>query len=929
MKIPARIMLVIFLSLISAAFCEELTKTDVLTLGKSAILKLEFKSKLPVYKTINAGEFLQIDFMDGEFDGEKTYPVYKNNLKLYRIIPLPEEKLLRVKVVLFKSVEPVIEENGSALTIKIGDSEVYGPVKTAEKEAVDGEAVAGKYYLRALELMKVKEWDRALQYLEDAKAKAPDNSRIVEAYNICQTKLNKFQGMQTEFTDAQKYYASAEYEKTLQILEVMVNKYPDFLEARELLMKTYFKTRNYEFAVREGNKILELNPVYDNKEEILDLLRKSEDYQKLKWGVSRLTFTCNEEPIEDVLYALSKETGMRFNYLGDKDLRISLSLQDATLDDLIASLFKKNHLEYEIKEGIVNIRKAVLPNDLVNGLKLFLPLGNTLKALAELLNINVILNPEIDMEKSVNLNISNANIGKDELFDLILKNNDLVKVAYNQNTFFIAPKSIAKQYNYQDRHFRVFKFANIEPEEFLGIIKSMSELNQRLDFSNIVVADLDENSNIIATTPTMVYKTKYSKDDLELVTSIKEKLEKLNPTNQQAVKKKAAETETTAIEEVAAKEEQKAEQKKTEDLIRLEGEQQNISKRVNPSIPNQDSVISSSNTVNPYTRDFKNFNSQGAELNKTVLPSRKVKALLVYESEENLKLLEKLVQDFDLKRPQVMIVVKIIDVNTSVNQKLGLLPTFDGETNKIQMKKLGNMSRIQLDATLDFLESKQYLKTLSNPTIRALDGAVGVVQSGKSRTAKHAELKQVLESEPVGGGNTQSFQQNQRWVNMWVYETIQSGIEMKIVPIVHENSEVTLGINLTQTDKGANGSEDDIRAYLAYPGELVVSKPDVLETRKYNTDIRMKDGETIILGGLISENQTDSDLGTPIMNRMPIIGRLFNHNQSDKSRVEMVILITPYIVNKDFDDKLEKIKQADLTDRSYAEYMEQLKKKLR
>jgi len=74
--------------------------------------------------------------------------------------------------------------------------------------------------------------------------------------------------------------------------------------------------------------------------------------------------------------------------------------------------------------------------------------------------------------------------------------------------------------------------------------------------------------------------------------------------------------------------------------------------------------------------------------------------------------------------------------------------------------------------------------------------------------------------------------------------------------------------------------------------------PDTIE-KKLNTIIRVKDGDTIILGGLITDEQTFTANGVPVLKEIPIIKYLFSSKEKTTSREELVFVITPHIINLD------------------------------
>lgn len=910
------IVFIIFIFFLYPLFSmNKLKKSDVYTMGNNVIVRLIFSEGVPVYRTLRAGQFFQIDFLGASFSGEKSYPVYKNNLKLYRIIPIINEDILRVRLVLFKKIEPRIKKGESELEIIVPYKKEYKNLDST----IDSEGIAAKLYLKALDFMKNEAWDDALHYLEQARKKAPENARINEAYNLCLKKMKKFDEMKGEYERAKVFFNNLEYDKAINILEPLCEKFPLFYEARELLASAYFKNRNYELAVKTARKILSDNPLYDKRDYLLSIVKRGNEYQRINLGINTITFSCQDEPIEDVLYALSKDTGLKFSYHGPDDLRVSIDLHSATVDELLDELFGKHGLEYEIKNGIVKVFNAKISKDIVKNIKFYLPLGSTLKALAQLMKINIIINPEVDTEKQVNISIENNSISKNDLFNLILKNNNLVKIPYNDTTFFIVPKNIAKKYRYQRRFFKIFHLNNIMPEELLAVLKSMKDVYDRLDFENIVVVDLDDRSNIIATRSNMVYRTKYKKEDIELVKEITKELQEVYGRDKSDEGDKDGGNDNE--QELLSKEERLLRQKKVEDLTRLIGEEKAISELVDPMKPNLGTESDADSKSNE-------------NIGKHNMFQRKVKAILAYETKENIELLERLIKDLDIKRPQVLIAVKIIDINKVVNEKLGLLPEFYDEvegvynSDKIRVKKLRDMSRIQLDATLDFLETHNKVKTLANPTIRVLDGQESVVDTSRSINIKTIVTDNIERVAYIDGTTTTVNDT----INMIKYDSRNVGITMKLIPYISNNNEITLALDIKQSEK-IGKSDTSFLAYLssldATLGKNPINVfPDVIETRNFSTYIRVRDSETVVIGGLISSRNNVMDEKTPFMSKLPIIGRFFSRKTKTQTRSEMVILLTPYLVNKDLPIRLAK-QEEELKSASFIEFMNRLRRSIR
>jgi hypothetical protein len=110
------------------------------------------------------------------------------------------------------------------------------------------------------------------------------------------------------------------------------------------------------------------------------------------------------------------------------------------------------------------------------------------------------------------------------------------------------------------------------------------------------------------------------------------------------------------------------------------------------------------------------------------------------------------------------------------------------------------------------------------------------------------------------------------------------GIKVAIEPRVHHNHEVTLKLTVEVSDIGP---DRDVGNNTVVP---------IFNTRTIEDTIRLKDGETNFLAGLIQRNEKYSDSKTPILGDIPVLGRLFTANSQTKSRTDLMLTMTPHIV---------------------------------
>ena len=120
-------------------------------------------------------------------------------------------------------------------------------------------------------------------------------------------------------------------------------------------------------------------------------------------------------------------------------------------------------------------------------------------------------------------------------------------------------------------------------------------------------------------------------------------------------------------------------------------------------------------------------------------------------------------------------------------------------------------------------------------------------------------------------------------VSGWDYKDI--GVIFEVTPHVNNAGMVTLDLapKITATDGFVTVDSTS---------EALVPK---LTTREAKTSVMIKDGETLVIGGLISDTETEIEIKFPILGDIPLLGRLFRHNSKAKDKTDLLIFLTPHI----------------------------------
>jgi general secretion pathway protein D len=166
-----------------------------------------------------------------------------------------------------------------------------------------------------------------------------------------------------------------------------------------------------------------------------------------------------------------------------------------------------------------------------------------------------------------------------------------------------------------------------------------------------------------------------------------------------------------------------------------------------------------------------------------------------------------------------------------------------------------------------FLRTDGDTRLIANPQIRVTEG-----QSASARFGDQVPIPvTTFSSLATGGANTIPF-------TSFDYKNV--GVNIDITPRVHHDGEATLALKIEISSVGAPG-------YGGYP---------TFSTRNVASTLRLKDGETSVLAGLITDRERTTLSTVPGIGDIPLIGRLFGRNQKDSTETDIIMTLTPRIV---------------------------------
>ena len=171
----------------------------------------------------------------------------------------------------------------------------------------------------------------------------------------------------------------------------------------------------------------------------------------------------------------------------------------------------------------------------------------------------------------------------------------------------------------------------------------------------------------------------------------------------------------------------------------------------------------------------------------------------------------------------------------------------------------------RVEATLRAIARNNEVRLLARPSLMVTNNQEGEIQIGAEVPIEQGQ------SIGVGGFATTNIQYR------------PTGIELYITPQINEDGVVTLTIRqvLSSVDNAASG----------------VNSNPVFNNQEISTTVVVNNGENVVLGGLIQDDDESLDRGVPLLNRIPVVGGLFSYRQLSTERRELFIVLRPEIVN--------------------------------
>lgn len=265
-------------------------------------------------------------------------------------------------------------------------------------------------------------------------------------------------------------------------------------------------------------------------------------------------------------------------------------------------------------------------------------------------------------------------------------------------------------------------------------------------------------------------------------------------------------------------------------------------------------------------------------------------ALIIIGVKEEINDLKKIIDELDKEKQQVYVRARIVEISEKKTEKLGLKYGLEGGSSTtsglftfaanmggtsitlsdrlINYIKTPNISEgLALGAAIDLLASHEAADIISEPSILCIDNKESTIYVGQTES--------ILQSAITG--------ENKNDLTRSTFKREDIGLTLKVKPRISNDDKVTLEVTTKL---------EDVLAGTGGTGTPTTTK------REVNTVALVSNGESVIVGGLIKDKVSQTENKVPILGDIPILGNLFKNNTDAGDKVNLVIVLTPYIIPK-------------------------------
>jgi type IV pilus assembly protein PilQ len=285
-------------------------------------------------------------------------------------------------------------------------------------------------------------------------------------------------------------------------------------------------------------------------------------------------------------------------------------------------------------------------------------------------------------------------------------------------------------------------------------------------------------------------------------------------------------------------------------------------------------------TLGEIEKQFKNLKSK--RLDSSIASDVRTNKIIVVDIDPNIKKMRKLLESLDIPEKQVMIEARIVEASSDFTRAMGVQWGFGYQDGSASVANINNitgtmggvvttgaatgglatgisfgklMSNIQLDMRLSASASLGQTKIISTPRVLTVNNKAAKITSGTM----------------VPYQNTSSAEGAKT-------EFVEAALSLEVTPHITADGSVSMKIKASNNSVGSGS-------------------PPPINKQEATTELVLRNGETTVIGGIYKDNESEGDVGVPYLSDIPLLGWLFKSNTKTKTRSELLIFITPKIMN--------------------------------
>ncbi len=273
---------------------------------------------------------------------------------------------------------------------------------------------------------------------------------------------------------------------------------------------------------------------------------------------------------------------------------------------------------------------------------------------------------------------------------------------------------------------------------------------------------------------------------------------------------------------------------------------------------------------------------------------RETNSLVVKDIPVSVRRVEDFLLDVDRRPGQILIETRIVEVNSGYMKELGInwQASYGYKSNDV-LGGLGSVEssaglnlppsfeeglslgfglvsdKLTLDIRLSALEDRGKAKVVSTPSVMVLDNHTAVISDGTELLVPSMAATTVIKTGDSHGDLP------------YRSEIFRAVLELAVTPRVIDSGRLSLFINTKREEF------DFKREVQGYPPKI---------TKSLRTELIVRDGDTVAIGGIKTETERDNRSGVPLLSRIPLLGWLFKSEMRSEDRAELIIFLTPKIM---------------------------------